>query len=151
MIEHVRAEMQTSNPIDVLQENPVFVALILLFRLGPALGEAPQLDDILRHLDDPSRERPGASDLHDAPFVDPWCAVFDRGCPVLIGHVEKHPTIRLGARFRSSPVFQISHLDGWARTWSRFYRLGQYDDHLPEEWIRRGVIHEHVTLIQLEA
>lgn len=67
--------------------------------------------------------RPSEAMLRDAPVLHCWGAA-ERPAPCLVGAVVGHP--RLGERplIRTSEVFAFDLGEGWARTWSRFYRLG---------------------------
>jgi hypothetical protein len=68
----------------------------------------------------PNAELEGAPTLHD------WSAVR-RPVGGLSGIVEAHPL--LGTRpVVTSEVFAIDRKRGWARTFSRFYRLGEAAD-----------------------
>lgn len=61
------------------------------------------------------------SDLRDAPLLTNWTASH-RLRPCLAGTVIGHP--RLGDRtISTSELFAIDRKAGWARTFSRFYRL----------------------------
>ncbi len=81
-------------------------------------------DDLARILADGG---PSAADLADAPILDRY-VIIPRMRPSLAGFVAGHPI--LGDRVaRTSEVFAIQSDDrdrgGWARTYSRFYRLGR--------------------------
>lgn len=67
---------------------------------------------------------PTPADLTDAPLLDRWLIGVSLQ-PVLYGSVVDHP--RLGTRpaIRTTPVFAIDGNGLWARTWSRYYRLGR--------------------------
>lgn len=69
-------------------------------------------------------ETPTAADLADAPLLDNWAFVMV-GQTTLVGSVSGHP--RMGDRpfMRTSALFAIDPHQCWARTWSRFYRLGR--------------------------
>lgn len=68
---------------------------------------------------------PSAADLVAAPLLDPWQAVIDTsGLPALWGEVTGHP--RLGdTAILNSRLIALDPANGWARTTSRWYRLGQ--------------------------
>lgn len=67
--------------------------------------------------------RPDLTDLEDAPFLDEY-VVTTRVMPVLAGNVRGHPL--LGDTFvNTSGLWMLSPTLGWARTLSRFYRLGR--------------------------
>lgn len=69
---------------------------------------------------------PTPEDLAQAPLAELWITRVKDGTdlPVLWGHVTGHPL--LGDRFiRTSPLIGLSLEAGWARTFSRWYRLGE--------------------------
>ena len=66
---------------------------------------------------------PEAATRARAPTLDRWCVIRSRGDCLLIGRVNGHPLLRENARATTSPLFRIAAADGWARTWSRIYRL----------------------------
>lgn len=70
-------------------------------------------------------------DLEGAPLIDDWVVAGDAE-PCLIGRVTGHPTIRDGRLISTSLLLAISVQEGWARTLSRFYRLGRsrHDRHV---------------------
>jgi hypothetical protein len=66
----------------------------------------------------------------DAPILDQWRFAL-RPVKCLIGRSTGHPRLP-GERRRivTSEIFLISEEFGWARSYSRWYRLGQpFDDH----------------------
>lgn len=66
---------------------------------------------------------PSESMLSSAPILNSWApAIAPTIC--LVGSVSGHP--RLGCRplIHTSELFAMDELAGWARTWSRWYRLG---------------------------
>ena len=67
---------------------------------------------------------PSADDLARAPVLD-WWRPATRTAPALIGLVAGHPRLRAGATTMTSDLFAIDADAGWARTWSRVYRLGR--------------------------
>lgn len=70
--------------------------------------------------------RPSAADLNDAPLITTWRhAVVLSPDPVLTGTVTRHPRIAEGRPTLTSPLYAIDAQAGWARTLSRFYRLGR--------------------------
>lgn len=69
---------------------------------------------------------PTPEDLAQAPLAELWITLVKDGTdlPVLWGYVTGHPL--LGDRFiRTSPLVGLSHEGGWARTFSRWNRLGE--------------------------
>lgn len=68
---------------------------------------------------------PSASDLTDAPYLDRWIAMQEfTGRIVLFGDVTGHPLLR-DTGIVTSQLFGIDAKAGWARTLSRWYRLGR--------------------------
>lgn len=71
---------------------------------------------------------PVAGELDDAPLLVDWN--FDThprlGGAVLRGRVYGHPNYENGSRIMTSHLAVIDEADGaWARTLSRYYRLGR--------------------------
>ncbi len=67
---------------------------------------------------------PTEGDLAMAPFLDRWEVVRDPfDFTIMLGRVTGHPTLR-GPAIRTSPLMRLNAQAGWARTFSRFYRLG---------------------------
>lgn len=120
--------------------------LRLLFA-GYAQDQADQgrgvarLIDLISHLERLSTAQPSAEELRAAPLLDEWSAgIGGDGCARLFGRVTGHPRLREGARIYTSPYLQVDPEAGWARTWSRFYRLGQHDRRFLAELIMDGVV-----------
>lgn len=96
----------------------------------PFFGNNPRLtiDAARRLADDLDRllacGRPTAADLAGAPVIDHWQPAV-RPDHALIGFVTGHPTVRSGRPAVTSSLYAIDPVAGWARTWSRFYRLGE--------------------------
>jgi hypothetical protein len=83
--------------------------------------QARRLADALDRL--AADDGPSAADLTDAPILTDWRKVA-RAAPALAGIVSGHPLIAQGRLSVTSEVFAIDGGGTWARTWSRFYRLG---------------------------
>jgi hypothetical protein len=69
---------------------------------------------------------PKPEDLAQAPLAELWIALVKDGTdlPFLWGYVTGHPLLR--DRFiRTSPLIGLNRETGWARTFSRWYRLGE--------------------------
>ncbi|WP_145109916.1 DUF6634 family protein [Cereibacter sediminicola] len=85
-------------------------------------------DDFLLHLYlaaiAAAEARPTGSDLANAPCLDHWRPMLTLGgVPLLWGRVSRHP--RLGdALITTSPLIALDRDEGWARTFSRWYKLG---------------------------
>lgn len=62
--------------------------------------------------------------LAAAPLLDAWEVVRDAfDYTILYGRVVGHPILK-GPAIRTSPLLVLNVSAGWARTYSRFYRLG---------------------------
>lgn len=68
---------------------------------------------------------PTAQDLETAPLLELWQAAVTQstGIPLLLGCVAGHPLLRDGW-IHTSPLMALGTDLGWARTRSRWYRLG---------------------------
>lgn len=65
---------------------------------------------------------PTHDDLRNAPFLDSWLlAARPQQC--LVGHVTGHPLLH-GPTIKTSQLWSFDPDQHWARTHSRFYRLG---------------------------
>lgn len=85
------------------------------------------LRDLCDRIDTIAGTVPEPSTLADAPRIDRWCGAVVDDLPILVGVVTGHPRLRQGARCTTSPLVRIEPDEGWARTFSRFYRLGRPD------------------------
>ena len=104
--------------------------MAFLIRRGKILGEYPyelaRLEKLVTDLDHMgSGQMPSANDLADAPVIHRW-RLAARAAPSLIGFCGDHPRIH-GPTIQTSDLWVIAPQDGWARTLSRFYRLGERD------------------------
>lgn len=83
-----------------------------------------------------TEQGPEGEDLARAPRLSPWMpALAMGGAPAVAGHVTDHP--KLGAMWmKSSLVMGLDPAGRWARTWSRWYILGECmtEDDLPMLW-----------------
>ncbi|MDN3712911.1 ATP-dependent Lon protease [Paracoccus cavernae] len=79
---------------------------------------------------------PTEIDLADAPLLAFWQVLLDsRGMSMLFGEVTDHP--KLGkTTMTSSRLIAIDREAGWARTISRWYRLGRPFNDLEAELIQ---------------
>ncbi len=78
-------------------------------------------DDLARIAADGS---PSADDLAAAPILDFWQPALRDG-HAIFGIVNGHPRIPDDHTALTTDVFALDADAGWARTWSRFYRLGR--------------------------
>ncbi|MEF2074887.1 DUF6634 family protein [Consotaella aegiceratis] len=67
---------------------------------------------------------PSRHELADAPLLDNWSLAM-RLRPCLTGQVDGHPTIARGRRSITSQLHLFAPHHGYARSLSRFYRLGE--------------------------
>lgn len=68
---------------------------------------------------------PTEAELAEAPVIDCY-ALGSRPVAALLGCVSGHPVLTgLNRTVRTSEVWAFAPDQGWARTWSRWYRLGQ--------------------------
>lgn len=68
-------------------------------------------------------DMPRPMDLSAAPAIDQWSyGLVPTRC--IVGSVREHPILGNRARVHTSQLVLIDAENGWARTWSRYYRLG---------------------------
>lgn len=104
---------------------------IIVDRTGASEFIADEIERLERLLADLKRiqhlEFPTANELDAAPIIDYW-AQATRAEPCLVGYVHGHP--RLDSRLAmTSGLWVMAKELGWARTLSRFYRLGRPAEH----------------------
>ena len=75
---------------------------------------------------------PSAGDLSSAPLLDAWRVVDWPIAKCLVGTTTGHPRLR-GRLMRTSDVWALNVEEGWARTLSRFYRLGRPAEGAPSD------------------
>ena len=113
------------------QFTPVFMNLFEDERADLYADDQPkELAGRVRHFLDRIKElssgSPTPQELNQAPTLHRWCAARLGSSPFLVGHVVGHPILRWGARARTSVLFQVAPTREWARTWNRFYALGEH-------------------------
>lgn len=69
-------------------------------------------------------EAPTPEDLADSPLLDFWCVGEEPPFQVLQGVVSGHPLLPDGSFIHTSVLLFLAEDLSWARTVSRFYRLG---------------------------
>ncbi|WP_146036479.1 DUF6634 family protein [Pseudotabrizicola formosa] len=106
--------------------------------------------DFLDLMERLSTTPPSPAKLGVAPLLARWSAGVMDPTPRLFGIVTGHPRLREGARTFTSPYLQVNPEEGWARTWSRYYKLGDYDPRFFAELILDGVIPSSSGLIDLQ-
>lgn len=67
---------------------------------------------------------PTGADLADAPVLDRY-VIVPRMRPALAGMVAGHPILGDRRLITTSEIYAIDCDAGWARTFSRFYRIGR--------------------------
>lgn len=108
-----------------------------------------QVAEFLAHVDDLSSVPPSEAFLREAPVLAKWCAVHLGAYPHLFGQVAGHPRLGDQRFIATSPYFRIDPAGRWARTWSRFYVLGAYDESTIGRAKGRRAVAEGVELIRL--
>lgn len=85
------------------------------------------LADLLRDVHEIHRQgRPRPSSLNNAPQLEDWShSALLR--PRLVGRVTGHPLLGDQPHIHASQLIVLDAEAGWARTRSRFYRLGSPD------------------------
>lgn len=121
----LRAIHEASEPASI--DHEALVSALAAFRDGVRMPDGRDLGERLRDLGDGLHAirdgiEPTDRDLGDAPRLEDWRAVTKR-VHVLTGRVSGHPTIPDGRRIATSEIYASD--EGWARTLSRFYRLGR--------------------------
>ena len=92
--------------------------------LGDVAGTLARLESLVSDIERfGSGEMPGAQELDAAPLLDPF-AISTRSLPCLVGGNGGHPILK-GQFVTTSEVWAIAPELGWARTYSRLYRLGE--------------------------
>jgi len=83
-----------------------------------------EIDAFLAAKEDAERG-PSEQDLLDAPTLNPWRILQEDGERIMriYGRVKGHPTID-DEFLTTSPLLGFDHTAGWARTRSRWYRIG---------------------------
>ena len=92
--------------------------------VGDLAGEIARLEALVSDLERLANGgMPTEHELAAAPLLHPF-TIGTLRLPCLIGGNVGHP-IRTGPVIRTSEVWAMAPEQGWARTYSRFYRLGE--------------------------
>lgn len=83
-----------------------------------------------------SGDLPTPDELGAAPLLSPY-GLSQRPTYCLAGGNNGHP-ILTGQTIRASELHVIAPDQGWARTYSRLYRLGEPFDRATQDTLRRG-------------
>lgn len=138
--------------IDMWSIDPVMRDLFTMHETHGPVRERGPLHARLRLFlaDIASRQaEPAAPELAAAPLIDRWSIIRQAGCAVLIGQTTSHPLLREGARTITSPLLRLVPAQGWARTWSRYYRLGRQDRTFVDQVIADGRLRRSTPVIEL--
>ncbi|NEU97984.1 DUF6634 family protein [Bradyrhizobium uaiense] len=90
--------------------------------LAPLCRDLEKLVNDLRNSSQGSQ--PPEAELQASPLLDRWSFAF-LPAPCLTGSVHQHPTLGSRPHLHTSELVLIDPHKRWARTWSRFYRLGK--------------------------
>ncbi|MEH2567457.1 DUF6634 family protein [Bradyrhizobium sp. AZCC 2289] len=69
------------------------------------------------------QKAPSAADLKAIPLLDQWSLGLV-SAPCIVGTAVGHPNLGNRARIHTTQMVLMDWESGWARTWSRYYRLG---------------------------
>ena len=113
---------------------PVSLPKVISMTQTPHIRRNPILREIaalLPGLEAITQGGPRPADLETAPRLDHWCHVARGPVPALAGIVAGHPVLRATAMV-TSQLLWCDPIVGWARTRSRWYRLGRGTTVAPE-------------------
>jgi hypothetical protein len=101
---------------------PAMAATITPHNLDSLFRELDRLTTDLRSLK--AGKAPSEQELRACPLIDQWSFGFlPAAC--LVGAVYQHPMLGNCPTLHTSELVLIDPAKRWARTWSRFYRLGK--------------------------
>jgi hypothetical protein len=129
---------------------PVFRRMHQEFLRFPEHGaRTPSLVDFLHHLRQLDSSYPTEGDLEDAPELCRWALVRRPASAFcqLTGYAAAHPRFEWGTPIVTSSVFQVDREFRWARTWSRFYLLNEYDIESARRMKADGIISYDAELV----
>ena len=114
----------TGNHSMLPKMNPGALKMAVISERGSLTSLENQLTRLLCDIRDlRAGELPSSKDLMDAPIIEQWSlGLIPASC--LVGSVCGHPILGNRARISTSHLVLIDPDHGWARTWSRYYRLG---------------------------
>lgn len=96
----------------------------ILFPGGvPVLETVERLRQLASDLERMTMFGPNSEALTDAPFLSGW-ALAHRRATALSGRVAEHPLLGRRRSILTSEVYALDPTAGWARTFTRFYKLG---------------------------
>ncbi|QND71459.1 DUF6634 family protein [Tardiphaga robiniae] len=89
--------------------------------VGSLLSDLERLTIDIRNLD--AGNKPSEQELRTYPIIDQWSLGF-RPTTCLVGAIYQHPILGNCSTAQTSELVFIDPDKRWARTWSRYYRLG---------------------------
>ena len=91
----------------------------------PSASDVERMRQLLRDLEAiRNGDGPSSAQLATAPLLSDWCLALAPDGLRLVGEVTGHPLLGTRTRVRTSPVYAVGPEFSFARTLSRFYRLG---------------------------
>jgi len=96
-------------------------ARITRYNINSLYRELENLTHDLRSLN--QGKPPSEQELRSCPLLDQWSFGF-LPIPCLVGAVYQHPALGSLPNIHTSELILMDPARRWARTWSRFYRLG---------------------------
>ena len=90
---------------------------------GDVAGTIARLESLIHDIERlGSGNMPSTRELESAPLLEPF-TIATQSRPCLIGGISDHPTLK-GPVITTSELWIMAPELGWARTYSRLYRLG---------------------------
>lgn len=154
---HLIARIDPTTLSDDVSEAAIAAALPQPFRKmyqefrRSAHGSAqPGLKAFLNYINTLDDATPTEIDLEAALELCGWSLVRRPAATFcqLVGYVVGHPRYRHGSPLVTSTVFRIAPDHRWARSWSRFYLLNDYDPATFEKMRAAGLINPDVELVE---
>jgi hypothetical protein len=98
--------------------------MAILFPGGvPVLDTVERLRKLASDLERMTMFVPDPEVLSDAPLLSDWVLAHRRAM-ALAGRVAEHPVLGDRRSIMTSEIYALDPGGGWARSWTRFYRLG---------------------------
>lgn len=139
---HIIEQMQAldlSNP-DTFDLIPMGAQIVYIYR-HPGMALADFFEKMLRLEKTP----PSDEELESATVLLAWSMIqgLESGLCHLVGYSLNHPRFEMGVPVRTSPILSIDEDFRWARSWSRFYRIADYEPGLWKDFEISGYIPQH--------